>query len=176
MKKSLLVLAGALLCSAFMGCKSTQVAKGNESWVHNEYLAGKMATEIMGEPAIAGVGRSNLTGITGEKAARADGRVALAQRISTVVANEVANANGQNLGDEAFEQYGEATTLIANAVLSGSVQIDMKKEEETTYVLMGLPLNGLDKQLQSASMKTNNKEVRDFMNTLTVEQLQTMFK
>ena len=45
------------------------------------------------------------------------------------------------------------------------------KKTEKTYVLMALPLAGLDKKIQSASMKSSNKVVRDALNDLTSEQL-----
>lgn len=177
MKKLVLFLSAVFTMTLFIGCGSTKQPTGNTEWWHNEYLAGKIATSIMSEPAIAGVGKSALSGIAAEKAARADARASLAQRISTVVSDEITKSIGNQTDDDTQESYKQATGLVANSVLSGSVQIDYHLDKETgeTYVLMGLPLNGLDKQLQSASMKTNNKEVRDFMNKLTNEQLKSMF-
>lgn len=178
MKKIFFALAGVFMASAlFVSCGSTNLA-GNNEWWHNSLKADRIATTEFGEQAIAAVGQSTLSATTAEKAARADGRAALAQRISTVVKNRVKSKLGEENRDEAKESYDEDIDLIANQVLSGSAQVDYYFEEKTgkTFVLMGLPLAGLDKNLQSASMKTNNKVVREALNELTEEQLLEAFR
>lgn len=174
MKKIFLAICVALAATILVGCASTKKTIEKQNWWESEFVADKVANELMEEPAITGIGKSSLSGVTAQKAAKADARVSLAQRIGTTVSNEIASSL-ENEDDK--ETYKEEATLVANQVLSGSMQLAQMVDEDSgiTYVLMGLPLAGLDKKLQSASMKTNNKEVREFMNTLTIEQLKTMF-
>lgn len=177
MKKVFFVLFCALFATAlFVGCGSTKQT-GNKEWWHNEFLAGKIATEIMGEPAIAGVGASNLSGISAEQSARLAARGALAQRIGDAVSDERKRTLDGATGNEDAEKFNQDLKGVSEQVLSGAAQVDYYFDEQkgTTYVLMGLPLEGLDKKLQSASMKSNNKEVREFMNQLTIEKMKEMF-
>lgn len=177
MKKIFGIVCAALVAGMLTGCASNKKETGNKNWWHNEVLASNIATDIMGEAAIGGVGRSTLSGVAAEKAAKADARASLAQVIGTTVADAIANDLDAETDDDNKEKFSQETRLVANQVLSGSQQVDYYYDEksETTYVLMGLPLEGLDKKLKSASMKTNNKEVRDFLNTLTNEELKQMF-
>ena len=177
MKKIVLVLCALLAAGMFIGCSSSKKETGSAEWWHNEYLCDKIASEVMGEPAIATVGTSTLSKTTAEKAARANGRAELARRMGSTISAAAAESRGEELGEEAKQAYQDESTQIANQVLSGSAQVNYYFDENdgTTYVMIAMPLEGLDKKLQSASMKTNNKDVREFMNTLTIDQLKLMF-
>lgn len=179
MKKVFFVfLVGLLTSAVFVGCGSTKTYGntdvGHKSWTHSDLQCNKIATEGFGKPAIGVSGTSELSGTAAEKSARLDARGRLAAVLSSAMTNIEERADeASKAAGESTEEYKTSIKGVSNAVLDGAQQIDYFYDEKSgiTYVLMGLPLDGIQNSLKSTAMKFNNKSVRDFLNELTIEEI-----
>ena len=178
MKKSILLCAVAISVSVLMSCASTKQTKvlgmdqEEVNWWESPLLAERKATKILGEEGIAAIGKSSLSGVACEKAARTDGRAALAQRIQTAV-NDVTKVHTAGDNDrDSTETFSEEVEAIASTLLVGSEQLLQYVDEDTgiTYVLMFMPFDALDKKFKSAAMKASSADLKEAMNNLTIDE------
>lgn len=173
MKKLLFVVLSAVVISLFAGCASTKTVKYGES---STAMAKKLGAPewyfkggLKDEAGIYAVGRSNLSDeIMAEKAARVDGRAALAQMIESAVSYVAENTLEYDA--EARKYFKEQSQVISNQVLVGSTQVDRFDVNGVVSVLMFQPYDDLIKKFKSAALKQDDTRLKSFLTDLTIEQ------
>lgn len=172
MKKILILAFSLILLSMMVGCASTKkVAASDNQKTKIEapdwYLRGAKKSA----DGIYAIGRSNLSdSAMAEKAARVDGRAALAQMIESKVSHAVDTYSEYDKDTKHYLK--ESTRIVSNQVLVGSTQVDKFEFNGEVSVLMFLPYEDMLKQLKSSAEKQEDANLRDFLNNLTVEQLE----
>jgi len=174
MKKSLLLVAAGLAVLLLAGCASNKKVEYGQS---SSAMAKKLGAPdwyfkggLKDDAGIYAVGRSNLADeIMAEKAARVDGRAALAQMIESAVSYVAENS--LEYDNESKKYFKEQAKVVSNQVLVGSTQVDRFDINGVVSVLMHQPYDDLIKKFKSAALKQDDERLKRFLTDLTAEQL-----
>ena len=174
MKKLTLIVAITLALSLMVGCKSNDgvgksaAAMAKKAGAPSWYFQGNYKDA----DGIYAVGASNYADmIVAEKAARVDARALLASVVSTAVSYVATNSlfmDGSTT--ESQKEFSERASVVADQVLVGSMQIDRFDLDGEVRVLMFQPYEDLMKKFKSNAMKQDNEQLRELMETITLEQ------
>lgn len=178
MKKNLLIVLAVLAATVLTGCASSKQVKYGESSTAMAKKVGAPDWYFKGglkdDAGIYAIGRSNLSDeIMAEKAARVDGRAALAQMIESAVSYVAENS--LEYDNEAKKYFKEQSSVISNQVLVGSTQVDRFDLNGVVSVLMHQPYEDLIKKFKSAALKQDDSKLKKFLTDLTIEQLEDAF-
>jgi len=170
MKKFTLIVLCVLSLGFVTGCATTNAVPEEKVKVEapDWYLNGAKRSP----DGIYAIGTSTLSDpLMAEKAARIDGRAALARSLETTVNRVV---GGLATYDNDSKKYLiEHTKIVSNQVLVGSKQVDIFSFNGEVSVLMFLPYEDMLKQLKSAAETENDEKLKNFFDELTVEQIQS---
>lgn len=179
MKKNVVIILSVFAVLLFAGCASTNKIKYGES---ASQMAKKLGAPdwyfksgLVDDAGIYAVGRSDLTDVLmAEKAARIDGRAALAQMIESAVS--YAAENSLEYDSESRKYFKEQTQVISNQILVGSKQVDRFDMNGVVSVLMQQPFDDLIKKFKSAALKQDDERLKKILTDLTVEQFKEILE
>lgn len=179
MKKSMLVVFACIAMLA--GCASTKaptvtgIPESYDWWNLGGGALDRRAISLAGVDGISAVGKSRLSGLSGEQAAIMDGNVRLARRLQVGVIDMGKKQRGAELGKDEEERLRSESEQFTKGVLSGSQDLIRHYDEKsgTTYVLMFMESSDLAKNFKASAMQSNSAMIKDLMSSLTIEEIES---